>query len=156
MMMKDLFLGLVFLALGVAVIVASQEFPNVGDLSYGAGLFPSLIGAGMAIGGLFLMIGSGRQVIREASENGAANFLPRPGIGWLLPFVPCVAVIAYIYISDTLGALLSMALIMFVLFCLRGVRLLPALIVSAISALVISYAFTNLLSVPLPQGMLGI
>ena len=49
-----------------------------------------------------------------------------------------------------------MVLIMFVLFCLRGVRLLPALITSVVAALVINYAFTNLLSVPLPQGMLGI
>ena len=65
-------------------------------------------------------------------------------------------VVGYIYFSDTLGTLLSMVLIMFVLFCLRGVRLLPALITSVVAALVINYAFTNLLSVPLPQGMLSI
>ncbi len=154
--MKDLSLGLIFLALGIAVIVASQAFPNVGGLSYGAGLFPTLIGSGMAIGGLLLSLGATRQMRRDASANGAASLLPRLGFGWLLSFVPCVAVVAYIYVSDTLGALLSMALIMFVLFCLRGVRLLLALIISAVSALVITYAFTNLLSVPLPQGMLGL
>ena len=44
--MKDLSLGLVFLVLGVGVILASQEFPKVGNLQYGAGLFPILIGAG--------------------------------------------------------------------------------------------------------------
>jgi putative tricarboxylic transport membrane protein len=154
--MKDLSLGLVFLALGIGVILASQEFPKVGSLQYGAGLFPILIGTGMAVGGLLLAFGATRQIVREASQNGASSLLPRPSASWLLPFVPCVMVVGYIYFSDTLGALLSMALIMFVLFCLRGVRLLPALITSAVAALVINYAFTNLLSVPLPQGMLGI
>lgn len=154
--MKDLFLGLVFLALGIAVIVASQQFPKVGGLQYGAGLFPVLIGAGMVIGGALLVLGATRQLIREPGPGGLAGRLTRPGAGWLLPFVPCVMVIGYIYFSDILGALVSMVVIMFVLFCLRGVRLLPALMTSVIAALVINYAFTHLLSVPLPQGMLGI
>lgn len=154
--MKDLSLGLVFLVLGVGVILASQEFPKVGNLQYGAGLFPILIGAGMAVGGLLLAFGATRQIVREAGQNGAFSLLQRPDASWLLPFVPCAMVVGYIYFSDTLGTLLSMVLIMFVLFCLRGVRLLPALITSVVAALVINYAFTNLLSVPLPQGMLGI
>ena len=154
--MKDLSLGLVFLVVGVGVILASQEFPKVGNLQYGAGLFPILIGAGMAVGGLLLAFGATRQIVREAGQNGAFSLLPRPDASWLLPFVPCAMVVGYIYFSDTLGTLLSMVLIMFVLFCLRGVRLLPALITSVVAALVINYAFTNLLSVPLPQGMLGI
>lgn len=155
-MMKDLSLGLVFLALGVAVILESQQFPTVGTLEYGAGLFPILIGSGMVIGGLLLAIGAARKVVIEARSNGTASLIPHPSMRWLLPFVPCVMVIGYIYFSDTLGSLLSMIIIMFVLFCLRGVRLLPALIISAVAALVINYAFTNLLSVPLPQGVLGI
>lgn len=154
--MKDLSLGLIFMALGVAVILASQQFPKVGTLQYGAGLFPILIGSGMVIGGLLLVIGVSRHVASEARNCGAASLIPRPSRDWLLPFVPCAMVIGYIYFSDMLGALLSMALIMFGLFCLRGVRLLPALITSVVAALVISYAFSNLLSVPLPQGMLGI
>lgn len=154
--MKDLSLGLVFLALGITVILASQEFPKVGSLQYGAGLFPILIGTGMVVGGLLLALGATRQIVREAGQNGASSLLPRPSVSWLLPFAPCAMVVGYIYFSDTLGAFLSMVVIMFVLFCLRGVRLLPALITSAVAALVINYAFTNLLSVPLPQGMLGI
>ena len=154
--MKDLSLGLVFLVLGVGVILASQEFPKVGNLQYGAGLFPILIGAGMAVGGLLLAFGATRQIVREAGQNGAFSLLPRPDASWLLPFVPCAMVVGYIYFSDTLGTLLSMVLIRFVLFCLRGVRLLPALSTSVVAALVINYAFTNLLSVPLPQGMLSI
>lgn len=154
--MKDISLGLIFMALGIAVILASQQFPKVGTLQYGAGLFPILIGSGMVIGGLLLVISVCRHVASEARNCGAASLIPRPNRGWLLPFVPCAMVIGYIYFSDMLGALLSMALIMFGLFCLRGVRLLPALITSLVAALVISYAFSNLLSVPLPQGMLGI
>lgn len=155
-MMKDLSLGLVFLAVGIAVILESQQFPKVGTLEYGAGLFPILIGSGMVIGGLLLAIGATRKVVLQARKAGASSLIPQPSGSWLLPFVPCVMVVGYIYFSDTLGSLLSMVLIMFVLFCLRGVRLLPALIISAVAALVINYAFTNLLSVPLPQGVLGI
>ena len=45
---------------------------------------------------------------------------------------------------------------MFILFCLRGTRVLTALLIAIGFSLLISVAFTYLLSVPLPKGPLGI
>ena len=59
--MKDFTLGLLLLVLGIGVLLTAQDYPAIGDLRYGAGLFPSLIGTGLLAGGLCLAIGAARR-----------------------------------------------------------------------------------------------
>jgi len=150
--MKDLILGLLFAALGIAVIVMARSFGTIGGLQYGADLFPTLIGIGMLGGGLVLCVNALRQLAsaRAAGTPGATLSWPSPAVA-----LPVLIVIGYILLADTLGTTACLALGMFVLFCSRGVRLLPGAALSVVAALLITLAFTRLLAVPLPLGPLG-
>ncbi|TBU82881.1 hypothetical protein DNK06_04800 [Pseudomonas daroniae] len=150
--MKDLTFGLVFIALGITVWVLAQDFPAVPGMQYGANLFPSLIAAGMVIGGALLSVTTLRKMRRASSDNlGSGVFaLPHPGL-----LVPCLMVVAYIYLSEVFGAALTMLLIMLILLLQGGVRWLPSLLISAVSTAVISLSFGHMLKVPLPSGPFG-
>ncbi|TBU78443.1 tripartite tricarboxylate transporter TctB family protein [Phytopseudomonas daroniae] len=148
--MKDLTFGLVFIALGITVWVLAQDFPAVPGMQYGANLFPSLIAAGMVIGGALLSVATLRKMRQSASASGGGFALPHPGL-----LVPCLMVVAYIYLSEVIGAALSMLLIMLVLLFQGGVRWLPAILVSVAATAVISFSFGHMLKVPLPAGPFG-
>ena len=75
-----------------------------------------------------------------------------PPLGVLLP---CALVVAYIYLSEVIGAAPMMLLIMLTLLIQRGVRLMPSLVISLVATAVISLSFGHLLKVPLPIGPLG-
>jgi hypothetical protein len=150
--MKDLILGTLFAALGIAVIIMARSFNPVSGLQYGANLFPTLIGIGMLAGGGTLVFGGARQLLRARAAGEVAAHVPRPSLVVLLPVA---VVIGYIYLADTLGTGITLALGMFLLFCSRGVRVLPAVAISVVAALAVTLAFTRLLSVPLPLGPLG-
>ena len=51
-----------------------------------------------------------------------------PWASALAPLVPCGVVVGYIVLSETIGATLCLMLSMLLLFCLRGVRPIPALL----------------------------
>lgn len=147
--MKDLLFGVIFIALGIAVWLLAREFPVVPGMQYGADFFPSLIALGMAAGGLLLAIGGVRQLLASGLTSGA---LQLPSLAVVLPVL---LVLAYIYLSEILGAATMMLLIMLVLLLQRGVRVLPALTISVTATAVISLSFGHLLKVPLPIGPLG-
>jgi len=154
--MKDLVIGLFFAALGIVVLFMAQDFPSISGLKYGAGLFPSLIGIGLILAGLFLAAGAARQVIKSGAAEGGSLRFARPSLQGLTPLIPCVMVVGYMLLSETVGSTLYLMIAMFILFCLRGTRVLTALLIAIGFSLLISVAFTYLLSVPLPKGPLGI
>lgn len=149
--MKDFLFGIIFIALGIGVWLMAREFPVVPGMQYGADFFPTLIAIGMAVGGLLLAISGARQAL-AASAEGRAPRAPLPSFAVILPVL---LVLAYIYLSETLGAATMMLLIMLVLLLQRGVRVLPALTISVTATAVISLSFGHLLKVPLPIGPLG-
>lgn len=149
--MKDFLFGIIFIALGIGVWLMAREFPVVPGMQYGADFFPTLIAIGMAVGGLLLAISGARQAL-AASAEGHAPRAPLPSFAVILP---CLLVVAYICFSEIVGAAPMMLLIMLVLLLQRGVRVLPAIAISAISTAVISLSFGHLLMVPLPVGPLG-
>lgn len=149
--MKDFLFGIIFIALGIGVWLMAREFPVVPGMQYGADFFPSLIALGMAGGGLLLCISAVRQ-LRAASPEGNGS---RPSLPSFAVVLPCLLVVAYIYLSETLGAATMMLLIMLVLLVQRGVRVLPAIAISSVATAVISLSFGHLLKVPLPIGPLG-
>ncbi|AVO52903.1 tripartite tricarboxylate transporter TctB family protein [Ectopseudomonas mendocina] len=150
--MKDLILGIVFIALGITVWVLAQGFPAVPGMKYGASMFPSMIAGGMVIGGVLLSFVTVRKMRRTASPNVGSGGFALPHIGLL---VPCLMVVAYIYLSEVIGTALTMVLVMLVLLFQGGVRWLPAILISVVSAAVISLSFGHMLKVPLPIGPFG-
>ncbi|WP_462383084.1 tripartite tricarboxylate transporter TctB family protein [Pseudomonas sp. Marseille-QA0892] len=151
--MKDLILGLAFAALGVAVIVMARSFDAIGGMQYGADLFPTLIGFGMVGGGIWLSATSVRQIIRTHANSQAAIPFEFPSLAVVLPVL---VVVGYIFVVDLLGTAATLALGMFVLFRVRGVKTLLSASLAVAAAILITLAFTRLLSVPLPLGPLGI
>nr|WP_322941818.1 tripartite tricarboxylate transporter TctB family protein [Pseudomonas sp. s4] len=149
--MKDLLFGIIFIALGITVWLLAREFPAVPGMQYGADLFPSLIAIGMTVGGLLLSISALRQ-LRASGPDQSTPRLPQPSFAVILPGI---LVVAYIYLSDVLGAATMMLLIMLVLLVQRGVRVLPAIVIAALATAAISLSFGHLLKVPLPVGPLG-
>ncbi|UTW08160.1 tripartite tricarboxylate transporter TctB family protein [Pseudomonas benzenivorans] len=150
--MKDFVFGVIFIALGIGVWLLAREFPVVPGMQYGADLFPTLIAVGMASGGALLGFSALRQLRAEGKSARLTSGFSLPGFGTLLP---CALVVAYIYLSETLGAAPMMLVIMLTLLIQRGVRLMPALAISVVATAGISFSFGHLLKVPLPVGPLG-
>lgn len=148
--MKDLLFGLIFIALGLGVWLMAREFPVVPGMHYGADFFPTLIAIGMAGGGALLSFSAVRQLRAEGTDGTFGFGLPPLGV-----LLPCALVVAYIYLSEVIGAAPMMLLIMLTLLIQRGVRLMPSLVISLVATAVISLSFGHLLKVPLPVGPLG-
>ena len=148
--MKDLLFGLIFIALGLGVWLMAREFPVVPGMQYGADFFPTLIAIGMAAGGVLLSFNALRQLRTEGVGDNSGFGLPS-----LAVLLPCALVVAYIYLSEVIGAAPMMLLIMLILLIQRGVRRMPSLVISLVATEVISISFGHLLKVPLPVGPLG-
>lgn len=152
--MRDFVLGLAFALLGAIVIAIAKDFPTVGNLQFGASLFPVITGVGMLACGALL---AGRnaapalRALRDGRRHGEG-----PNLGRLARVaLPCLLVVLYILFSDTIGAAPAMAVLMLVLFRAGGVPWRLGILVSLAAAVVVYLAFTRLLAVPLPSGPLG-
>lgn len=156
--MRDFFTGLAFVIAGIATIVTAQQFPTLPSLQYGPSLFPSIIGAGFCLGGAILAANAlwnrRRAVAQQASLEATTLSEPSSEKASLAMLLPPVAIIFYIFASDYLGAMLTMAVIMFVLMILRKTVPWVALAASLLVALAIYLIFSHYLLIPLPQGIL--
>lgn len=156
--MRDLFTGLAFVIAGIATIVTAQQFPTLPSLQYGPSLFPSIVGAGFCLGGVTLAANAlwNRRGALAQPASMEANTLSEPpteksGLAMLLP---PVAIVFYIFASGYLGAMITMAVIMFVLMIMRKTSPWLALVASLLVALAIYFIFSHYLLIPLPQGVL--
>jgi putative tricarboxylic transport membrane protein len=153
--MKDVILGLGFMLLGGGVYAVAQQYPTLPSLQYGPSLFPSLIGGGFFLGGLVLAASRLRTLVSLAG-NGATRREPIDLRGLMTALLPCLLVVFYVLCSDTLGAALTMTLIMTALMRLRGVSWLLAIGISVVAAFAITLIFSRYLLIPLPEGQLGL
>lgn len=152
MRFSDAIIGIVLLAFGSAVVIYSQGFPGLPGQNYGPAFFPSIIG--FALGGCgVLLIVQGILKRREmalvtlgdwaSSPRHRANFV-----------IVILALLFYVLVSKPLGFIPTSLLITTFLMVRFGVRLQPAVLMAAVSTLVIHTAFYKLLLVPLPWGIL--
>ena len=150
MRFSDWVLGLVLALAGGLIVWRASTFPSpVGQL-YGAGFFPTLVGAGLAVIGALLVLQGLRQ--RQAATEFAA-WVRRP-TAWLRLALPVAGSIAFIVFMGSLGFLLTaMAILLAFQLCL-GVRPLVAGAVAVGGSLAVWYVFGSLLRVALPYGPL--
>jgi putative tricarboxylic transport membrane protein len=150
---NDAVIGVVLVLFALAMIVYTRTFPAMPGQDYGPALFPTLIGIGFIICGVIL-IASGLLRLRiEPLFTGGA---------WLRSphhLIDLLAVIAglglYILISDWLGFIPTAFLLLFgwlVLF--RGGKPVSSAAIALGATLVVDYAFSDLLLVPLPPGLM--
>jgi putative tricarboxylic transport membrane protein len=151
--LNDAVIGVVLVLFALAVIGYARTFPAMPGQNYGPALFPTLIGIGLALAGAILIVGG---VARRRTDPwvGGGDWL-RSG-PQLISFLAVVGgLLLYILISEWLGFILTALPLLFgwlVLF--RGGKPLSSLAIALAVTLVVDYAFSHLLLVPLPLGLL--
>ena len=152
--MRDFILGLAFMLSGCIVIYVAQQYPTMSSLQFGPSLFPSLIGGGFLIGGLFLSVKQVPILKTQYASNTPGNNRPLPIRSLLASLLPCVMIIFYILTSEFLGAAVSLVIGIFVLMLSRKASLLLSLAVSILASLTIYFIFSTYLMIPLPEGLM--
>jgi putative tricarboxylic transport membrane protein len=151
--LNDAVIGVVLVLFALAVIGYARTFPAMPGQNYGPALFPTLIGIGLALAGAILIVGG---VARRKTDPlvGGGEWL-RSG-PHLMSFLAVVGgLLVYILISDWLGFILTALPLLFGwLLLFRGGKPLSSLVIALGVTLVVDYAFSQLLLVPLPLGLL--
>jgi putative tricarboxylic transport membrane protein len=141
--MSDRLAGLVLLVLAAAYGVTASGFQAMIGDPLGPAVFPLVLAVPLAVFSLYLLF-------RPDAEPG----WPR-GRALLKQALAVAALLAYAYLLEPLGFVLATLLAVVALGCLLGARLWQAGVAGAIIAVVLFVLFNNLLSLPLPTGVLG-
>ena len=143
----DSALGVVFVLGGAAILQQALAMQTLPGMNVGPGLFPSIVGAGMAIMGVALTIQG--WIVRDTPEDEAQPLVTWFALGIVAALVVVTLVMPY------LGFLVAGTLFAVVVVLLSGGKWLSAVIFSPIAAASIYFTFTALMRVPLPRGILG-
>jgi len=155
--LSDKVTGACLVALGGVTVYGASLQPGVPGQDVGPSVFPMLIGLGLAGCGAMIGLGIGRSF--EAPEETVAaapgEAVPSPPrfAEWRA-FLPPLLLLFYVLAVETLGFLLTAAVIAFVVSLTLGARLRLALPVALLAPVAIDLVFVQLLRVPLPEGML--
>ena len=152
MKLNDAILGLVLLALGVAVLFGIQGFPKIPGQPVGPALFPGMIASGLCVAGFLLVVSGWRH--RAGHAWLAWDDWVRSPRHVLALVVLLGSVVFYIAAANRLGFLPTAALILLSLFLVLRVPIARAVLLALVATLVIHFAFYKLLRVPLPWGLL--
>lgn len=143
----DSALGLIFALGGAAILQQALTMQSLPGMNVGPGLFPSIVGAGMAIMGVALTVQG--WIVRNPPEDES-----QPLVTWFaIAIVGALA--ATILAMPYLGFLVAGTLFAAGIVLLSGGKWLSAVIFSPIAAAVIYFTFTAVMRVPLPRGILG-
>jgi putative tricarboxylic transport membrane protein len=151
--LNDAVIGIALILFALAMIAYTRTFPAMPGQDYGPALFPTLIGIGLIVTGVIL-IASGLRRRRVEPLFGGGAWL-RSG-RHVINFLAVVGgLVLYIMASDWLGFILTSLLLLFgwlVLF--RGGKPISSFAIALAVTLGVDYAFSQLLLVPLPLGLL--
>ena len=153
MRVNDAVIGGVLVLFALAMIWYTRTFPSMPGQDYGPALFPVLIGIGFLICGVILIAGGIRRLRSEPLFAGAEWLRSRHH---LVDFFAVIGgLVVYILIADWLGFIPTAFLLLFGwLMLFRGGKPVSSAVIALLTALVVNYAFSQLLLVPLPVGLL--
>jgi putative tricarboxylic transport membrane protein len=150
MRVGDAIVGALLLVLAAAIGIYVSGFPAMSGQRFGAALFPALIAAGLAACGALLLV-RGLRMKTPAFEP--ADWMRSPPLVLNFAFF-CGALVFYIVAAQTLGFLITGALLLLALFLRLGVSKGKAASVAIAATAGIHVLFYKLLKVPLPWGLL--
>lgn len=127
-------------------IFRSAAFQSVRRQTYGPWLFPSVVGALLAVA----LVLSVHTHVRRERRYGE---ITRRGLVFVSGAIG--GVVTYVLLAETVGFVLTAAGILLGLFLLFRVRLPVAVVTAAVVAAASYHLFGVLLRVPLPWGILG-
>jgi putative tricarboxylic transport membrane protein len=151
--LNDAVIGIVLVLFALAMIWHTRTFPAMPGQDYGPALFPTLIGIGFIVtGGILIAGGLARRRTEPWFAGGAWLRSPHHVIDFL---AVVGGLLLYMVVSGWLGFILTSLLLLFgwlVLF--RGGKPISSFAIALAVTLVVDYAFSQLLLVPLPLGLL--
>jgi putative tricarboxylic transport membrane protein len=143
----DSALGVVFALGGAAILQQALTMHTLPGMNVGPGLFPSIVGGGMAIMGVALAVQG--WAVRDTPDDDAP-----PLVTWFA--VGIVAALALTIVAmPFLGFLVAGTLFAATIVLMSGGKWLSAIIFSPIASAGIYYLFMSGFRVPLPRGILG-
>jgi putative tricarboxylic transport membrane protein len=151
MRLSDTFSGLLLLLFGCGVAFHARTFPATPGQNIGPGLFPLLIGMGIAVAGAVLIWSGRRQDERRWLESEMWMRQPRLLFNGALVIG---AVIFYALAVETTGFFIAAFVFLGALFLAFGVDRRWVVPIAAGVTLGLHLAFYSLLRVPLPWGWL--
>jgi putative tricarboxylic transport membrane protein len=151
--LNDAVIGIALILFALAMIWYTRTFPAMPGQDYGPALFPTLIGLGFIVTGVILIVSGLRRRRVEPLFGGGEWLRSGPHI---INFLAVVGgLLLYIVASDWLGFILTSLLLLFVwLVLFRGGKPISSLAIALAVTLAVNYAFSQLLLVPLPLGLL--
>jgi len=158
MHLSDRVTGLFLVLLGALAFWGGSRLPAVPGQDIGPASFPMMIGAGLVLcGGLIgLGIGSSFEVEDPPEATAVPGLAGRLGrMGWLAAFLPPALLIFYVVAAESLGFLLTAAVVLLVCARALGASWRLTIALTLIGPFGVHLAFSELLRVPLPDGLLA-
>ena len=153
MKVSDVISGALFLALAVFIFVYAQTLPPMPGQRYGAGAFPTLIALGLGAFSLLMMVQAWRRRTAGTRWIEVAEWArDRKTLGNFL--LAMALILVYVFLSERVGFIPLSVAILLILFWRQGISLRNGAIVAVAATLAIQVAFSDLLRVPLPRGIL--
>jgi putative tricarboxylic transport membrane protein len=150
---NDAVIGAVLVLFALAMMWHTRTFPAMPGQDYGPAVFPVLIGIGFLITGLILIVSGLRRRATAPWFAGGEWLRSRTHVARFVAVLG--GLILYILVSGWLGFIPTALLLLFgwlVLF--RDGKPVSSLVIALAVTLVVHYAFSQLLLVPLPLGIL--
>jgi putative tricarboxylic transport membrane protein len=151
--LNDAVIGIALILFALAMIAYTRTFPAMPGQDYGPALFPVLIGIGFIVTGVILVVSGLRRRRVEPLFGGGEWLRSGPHI---INFLAVVGgLLLYILASDWLGFIVTSLLLLFCwLVLFRGGKPVSSFVIALAVTLGVDYAFSQLLLVPLPLGVL--
>lgn len=162
MQLSDRVTGLALVALGGACAYGGWLLPPVPGQEIGPDVFPLVIGIGLVICGAMIAFGIGHSFEEEVRIEPDPGAPPGAGeaaepVTWargLMALVPPGLLLFYVFAVDRLGFFLTAAVMVCVAALALGARLRLAVPLAILAPVFVHLVFSELLRVPLPQGLI--
>lgn len=138
---RDRIAGAALFALGAAMVIVARGFPSIGAVTYGPGLFPTIVGTGLMASGLGIAVETA-----PAAEETARRPGHMLGLALLVGF--------FALTLDPLGFHIAGAITFLAAIRLFGGGWVRAILVALIGTVLLHALFYTVMRVPLPWGLL--
>lgn len=152
MRFNDAVFGVVLIVFAFSVWAYSGTFPEMPGQAYGPALFPRVIAVALLICGLMLAL-KGLRHLRTSAWISLGEWARHPRQVADFALVPS-SLILYILLSEPLGFIPVAFGLLLLLFWSNGLPVPRAVLLAALTTLMVHTAFYQFLRVPLPWGVL--
>ena len=144
---NDIVNGVLTAAAGIAIFIKARTFPAIRGQRFGASFFPSVVGGALAIAGLVLAFSSVlRKKVKPWVSMSPEIQSPRGIVNFVLIFA---SGLFYIFVSQYIGFIVTIFIIVFFLQLRFGVKWLPSLFTALGCSFGFYAVFAVVLRVPL-------